>query len=136
MPAEFFISVRVYYDDTDAAGVVYHSNYLKYMERARTDWLRQAGFAQRELASEALFVVRRADVRFQRPARLDDMLEVSVHLAESGGARLEFVQDIRRKGVVLCDADIQVACLDPRNMKPVAVPPAIAARLPTGGQRP
>lgn len=107
------INIRVYYEDTDHGGVVYHANYLKYMERGRTEALRDLGFAQSELSrqEDIVFVVTRTDVRFLRPARFDDELVVITELVEARGARLGFKQQIQRQGEKLVEADIFVACM-------------------------
>ena len=94
---EFTWPIRVYYEDTDAAGVVYHSNYLKYMERARTEWLRKLGFSQEVLREETgnIIVVSEMDIKFVRPAKLDDMLEVNSVLIKVTGASFLFEQSIQ-----------------------------------------
>ncbi|MBI5611719.1 MAG: YbgC/FadM family acyl-CoA thioesterase, partial [Gammaproteobacteria bacterium] len=93
----FSISVRVYYEDTDAGGVVYYANYLKFMERARTEWLRGLGFEQDELSRTegVIFAVRAAQVEYLKPARFNDALEVTVELARRGAASINFKQEVR-----------------------------------------
>src|SRR5690606_30121145 len=112
---EFRWQVRVYYEDTDAAGLVYHGNYLKFMERARTEWLRAMGYTH-ELLRERhgiVFVVSEANVRFVRPARMDDHLTVHVTLERAGGASLDFLQYIENEsGGRICEATVRIACLD------------------------
>ncbi len=124
----FSISLRVYYEDTDAGGVVYYANYLKYMERARSDWLRALGFEQAELAAQkgVVFAVRSAQLEFIKPARLDDMVTVTAVVARRGGASLEFQHEIRRGEEILCRGEIKVACLHARDFVPVPIPEAIA----------
>ena len=116
--------VRVYYEDTDAGGVVYYANYLKFFERARTEWLRGFGLNQDRLAQEEglIFVVRRALLDFARPARLDDMLEVTVEPMKLARVYVDLVQEARCGTQMLARAEIRVACLNQRNFKPVAMP--------------
>jgi acyl-CoA thioester hydrolase len=130
---EFKWPVRVYYEDTDAAGLVYHGNYLKYMERARTEWLRALGHSQDQLKSDegVFFVVTRASMRFLKPARFDDLLEVRAALTGGGGASLSFAQAVcNAAGEPLCEAEVEVACLDAATMKPRRLPDAIRKELP------
>jgi len=106
--------VRVYYEDTDAGGVVYHANYLRFAERARTEMLRQAGIVQTALmASDGLgFIVRRCTVDFLKPARLDDALEVHTSVLSASGARLEAEQVVKRAGEDLARLTLEIACVD------------------------
>jgi acyl-CoA thioester hydrolase len=129
--APFAIPVRVYYEDTDAGGVVYYANYLRFLERARTEWLRSLGFEQKDLAREpgVLFVVAGVEVDFKRPARFDDALEVTVAIAERGRAGLTFAQEVRRGAERLVVAEVRVACVDAASFRPVALPPALLERL-------
>ncbi len=108
------LPVRVYYEDTDAGGVVYHANYLKYCERGRTDFLRLRGVHQSAM-KDAFFVVRRMNCDFLRPARLDDLLEVETRLAETGGARLVLDQRVNRDGTPIFQAQVTVALIDARG---------------------
>ncbi len=128
---EFVLPVRVYYEDTDAGGVVYHANYLKFMERARTEWLRSLGYEQDALREEQgiIFVVHSVELTFARPARFNDLLEASCRLASRGGATLNFEQQIRHEGAVLCRGRIKVACLDATTMRPRPMPAAIAESI-------
>jgi acyl-CoA thioester hydrolase len=121
---KFFWPVRVYYEDTDAGGVVYYANYLKFFERARTEWLRSLGLNQDRLAQEEglIFVVRRALLDFARPARLDDMLEVTVEPMKLARVYVDLAQEARCGTQVLARAEIRVACLNRRNFKPAAMP--------------
>ena len=116
--------VRVYYEDTDTGGVVYYANYLKFFERARTEWLRNFGLNQDKLALEEglIFVVRRALLDFVRPARLDDMLEVTVEPLKLAHVYVDLAQEARRGAQVLARAEVRVACLNRQNFKPVAMP--------------
>ncbi|MDG4595881.1 MAG: tol-pal system-associated acyl-CoA thioesterase [Candidatus Contendobacter sp.] len=112
----FVWPIRVYYEDTDSGGVVYYANYLKFMERARTEWLRARGFEQDALLRDRrlLFAVRSLDVDYRRPARLDDQLEVISQMARAGAASLTFAQLIQRadSAEALCEARVKVACID------------------------
>src|SRR5437660_6993218 len=111
MPSPFAITIRVYYEDTDIAGIVYHANYLKFMERARTEWLRRLGVEQDQLAREerVMFVVRSACVEFLKPARFNDAIEADVMLLECGGASMTFAQRLRRGETLLCEGEVRVA---------------------------
>lgn len=122
----FVWPVRVYYEDTDSGGVVYYANYLKFMERARTEWLRARGFEQDALLRDrqVLFAVRALSVDYHRPARFNDLLEVVSRIAEAGGASLTFVQSVRRADSteVLCGARVKVACIDAENFRARRLP--------------
>ena len=121
---------RVYFEDTDAGGIVYYVNYLKFMERARTERLRSLGFAQSQLAEEGLlFVVHSVSARYLAPAKLDDQLLVSAEVIELNRASLRFRQQVRRvaDGVVLCEGQFLVACVRADNFKPRAIPEALRA---------
>ena len=130
----FSWDVRVYYEDTDLGGVVYHANYLRFMERARTEWLRAAGFEQDVLRERhgVQFVVVDAELVFRRPARFNDTLKVSVEVREQGRASLLFHQDVRgAAGDVLCSGDVRVACIDANNFKPRPLPGELLTELAT-----
>ena len=131
MNAEFSVPVRVYYEDTDAGGVVYYANYLRFMERARTEWLRQLGFEQDELVRRdgVVFAVHRASVDFIKPARFNDLLDVTVRIARRGRASMTFVQSVRRGAQTLCQGEIKVACIDEASFVPRPLPAAVRARL-------
>lgn len=132
-PREFRLTVRVYYEDTDAAGIVYHANHLRFMERARTEWLRAVGFDQVALArAHGLgFVVRDAAIDWLKPARFDDLLEVVSHVTKCGRASLEFAQEMVRKAddEILCRARIRVGCVNLRRMAPMRMPDDIYSRI-------
>lgn len=115
---------RIYWEDTDAGGVVYYANYLRYMERCRTEWLRFLGVDQRRLRSERQlqFAVVNVVVDFLQPAILDDEVIVTAELERLGGATICFKQTIRRDDVKLTDATVRVACLDSGTLKPRAIP--------------
>ena len=125
--------VRVYYEDTDAGGVVYHAAYLRFMERARTEWLRALGFEQDRLRDDlgVLFVVRRMDIAFKVPARFNDVLTVNVELRGRGGASLDFAQTVVRDadGTLCCHAGVNVVCVDAQRMRPMRIPDDILQAL-------
>ena len=130
---DFIWPVRVYYEDTDAAGVVFYANYLKFMERARTEWLRSLGFEQTTLMHEhnVVFVVRSLAVEYLRPAVFNDALEITVTLTGTRGSLLEISQAVRRGQRVLVSGDVRVACVNTQSFKPVRIPPAILDKLAT-----
>ncbi len=123
--------VRVYFENTDAGGVVYHGEYLKFLERARTEWLRHLGFDHQALAREhrVAFVVSALAVDFARPARLDDTLAVSVRLESLGKVRCVFAQEIRRDEEVLVKAKVTVACVAGESFKPAEIPPGLRRKM-------
>jgi acyl-CoA thioester hydrolase len=124
--------VRVYYEDTDAAGIVYYANYLKFMERARTEWLRLHGFEQGALSRDhsVRFVVSRLTVRYLKPARLDDCLDVEVVVTRLGRAGFDMRQRvINEGGRPLCAGDVRIACLDAKRMKPCVIPTILLTEL-------
>lgn len=127
----FSLPVRVYYEDTDAAGVVYHASYLRFLERARTEFLRELGFEQGRLRQEVgvLFAVRRLEIRFLKPAYLDDLLLVTLSPCRSGRVRLDFEQEICRGESRLCTARVEVVCLDRERLRPVSIPEPIQEAL-------
>lgn len=131
---EFLWPIRVYYEDTDAAGVVFYANYLKFMERARTEWLRHLGYEQDRLRTEdgLVFVVTRVVLDFQRPARFNDLLSVSVRLSTRGRASLSLYQEVRdaqRQDLVYCRGEVKLACIDAGSFRPRAIPPRLIAEL-------
>ena len=127
----FALTVPVYYEDTDAAGVVYYANYLKFMERARTEWLAALGFplASVERDHGIVFVVRHVDIHFKRPARLNDRLDVTVEVLDRGASRLIARQEILRAGTVLTTARVTLACLARASFQPVRMPNALAGAM-------
>ena len=133
MSAEFSFPVRVYYEDTDAAGVVYYDNYLKFMERARTEWLATLGFplAAFEREHGVAFVVHRVEIDFVAPARLNDRLDVTVEPVDRGASRLVALQEVRRDGATLTRARVALACIDAARWKPARMPPPLLAALET-----
>jgi len=129
---DFRWPVRVYYEDTDAGALVYHSNYLKYMERARTEWLRGLGFDQSELAKQGvLFVVRRVEIDFHLPARFDDLLRVITRVEERRRASLLFRQKIFQENDerLLCGAQVLVAAIDAVSYRPRALPASLVQEM-------
>lgn len=127
----FSLPLRVYYEDTDFGGVVYYANYLRFFERARTEWLRSLGVEHGHLAREEglQFVVRRAEIDFLRGARLDDELSITVECAETRRTYLWLRQRALRGAEPMADARVQVACVRREDLKPAPIPAALAARL-------
>jgi acyl-CoA thioester hydrolase len=135
--------VRVYWEDTDAGGVVFYANYLKFFERGRTEWLRSLGVSQQGLRDDtgAIFIVTDTAVRYQQPARLDDVLEVTVCIVEAGKASLVIDQTAVRvnedsstndnAGTVLASGRIRIGCVDGGSFRPRRIPPEILERLLT-----
>lgn len=134
MTQVFSIPIRVYYEDTDTGNVVYYANYLKFMERARTEWLRALGFEQDELIRRegVLFAVRSARIEFLKPARFNDMLQVTAQINRRGKASLSFAQEIRRDGLTLCEGEVKVACLDAATFAPRPIPEGIGSKIEKG----
>jgi acyl-CoA thioester hydrolase len=123
-------TLRIYYEDTDAAGIVYYANYLRFLERGRTEFLRSLGHDQHALMQDGIaFAVRSVSIEYLKPAKLDDLLVVETAIASLGKAQLVFVQRIRRNGDLLLDAKIRVACIDPARGRPIAMPRTIHAQL-------
>ena len=137
MQPAFAWQTRVYYEDTDAGGVVYYANYLRFLERCRTEWMRALGFGQRDLAQRdgVLFVVAGAELQFLRSAILDDELTVGARLVERRASYVVFEQQAMRGSELLCRAKVKVACIDARTKKPTRLPAALASAL-AGAVRP
>jgi acyl-CoA thioester hydrolase len=131
MPSVFTWTVRVYYEDTDAGGIVYYANYLKFFERARTEWLRSLGIHQQALLDEeqAAFVVRSAAVEYLASARLDDEVTLSLTVEKLGRASVQFAQQARRGDTLLSTATVKVGCVDAQTMRPRALPDSAAAKM-------
>lgn len=135
----FAFPVRVYFEDTDAGGVVYYANYLKYLERCRTEWLRSVGFDQSELLRDPgiAFVVRSVNIEYLKPARLDDELQVELEVEKIGRAQIHFRQCIRRvapddkrtKADELIVGTIQIVCVNSALMKITSLPPLLRSKL-------
>ena len=123
--------IRVYYEDTDAAGVVYYANYLKYFERARTEWLRSLGFGQKALARDynVIFVVRAVNIKYLRPAQFDDELTVEAAIAEQPRASIVFTHALKRADETLATAQIHVTCVNTQTFRPVRIPEPILERI-------
>jgi acyl-CoA thioester hydrolase len=121
---QFSWPTRVYWEDTDAGGVVYHAQYLAFLERARTEWMRAQGHGQDRLRTQhdLVFAVRAMRIDFRLPARLDDALQVTVALRECRRASLVIAQSIRRDDTLLLDAEVRVAALSAESFKPVPIP--------------
>ena len=127
----FRFPIRVYYEDTDAAGVVYYANYLKFMERARTEWLEARGFplAAFEREHGVVFVVHRCEIDFRQPGRLNDALDVSVEPLKVGASTLKARQQVFRGADILTSASVTLACLDVTRWRPVRMPAALLKNL-------
>lgn len=128
---EFSWPVRVYYEDTDAGGVVFYANYLKFFERARTEMLRSYGFEQDQLIANdnVIFVVRSVSIDYLKPARFNEQILVSAKIIENKKTSLTFEQSITRQHDVLCSGNVRIACLDAQSMKPKLIPIAILEQL-------
>lgn len=126
----FRLPLRVYIEDTDAGGIVYYVNYLKFMERARTEWLRTLGYQHYALADQNFqFVVHSCMVRYHRSARVDDALEVTAQIHRLGKATLDFVQQVWRGDELLCEAEVRVASVSADQLKPSAMPGELYQRI-------
>ncbi|GDX59585.1 MAG: Acyl-CoA thioesterase YbgC [Nitrosomonadaceae bacterium] len=129
--AAFSLPVRVYYQDTDAGGVVYHSNYLNFMERARYEWLREMGFDIHSLVqvNKVIFMIRSLSIEYFKPALLDDSLQVSVKVKELGRSRLTLCQEVLRGQTLLAGAVVNAVCVGVDTLKPVSVPVPLRHKL-------
>ena len=129
--APFRHAIRVYWEDTDAGGIVFYANYLKFFERARTEWLRSLGVEQQAWRDEtgAMFIVSDTRVRFLRPARLDDLLDVDAALREAGRASLTIAQQAWRGTELLAEGDIRIGCVDARTLRPRRIPDTLLERI-------
>ncbi|HZZ09386.1 MAG TPA: tol-pal system-associated acyl-CoA thioesterase [Paraburkholderia sp.] len=130
----FTWSVRVYYEDTDAGGIVFYANYLKFFERARTEWLRACGVDQNRLVEEmgTIFIVRSTAVDYRAPARLDDVIKIVSRIERLGRASVDFAQEAWRDGTLLATGSIRVGCVDRTALRPAAIPPPVLAALRRG----
>lgn len=128
--------MRVYYQDTDAGGVVFHATYLHFLERARMEWMRARGFDARDLASrfKLVFIVRQIQIAYMKPALLDDLLAVSAAVEKLGRAQVTFVQEVRRNGEALMRATVNVACVAADSLKPLPFPEDIRLSLADGAK--
>jgi len=122
--------VRVYVEDTDAGGIVYYVNYLKYMERARTEWFRAQGFEKPALfRQDLMFIVHSLNISYRKPARLDDALTVTAQVIQPGRTFFVMAQRVFRGDELLCEAEVKVACVTRESVKPAAIPPDVRARI-------
>ena len=133
-PQIFDWPIRVYYEDTDAGGIVFYANYLKFFERARTEWLRACGIDQHKLIESdgVVFVVKRTAVDYSAPARLDDVVRVASRIERLGRASVDFHQEAWRDGVLLAAGDIRVASVDHSSFRPTGIPKAVLEGLKRG----
>lgn len=124
---KFVFPIRVFYEDTDAGGVVFYANYLKFCERARTEWLRKLGFDQSKLDSELglIFVVSETSLTYKKPAKLDDILSIHTEVESMGKASIVFSQDIYRENELLVKSKITVCCIKRDGFKPSAIPESV-----------
>ncbi|HEY8084420.1 MAG TPA: tol-pal system-associated acyl-CoA thioesterase [Methylophilaceae bacterium] len=127
----FSFPVRVYYEDTDAGGVVYHANYLMFFERARTEFLRHLGFSQSELKAKekVIFVVRSLQIKYLQPALFDELLEVVSSMQQQGRSAMLFEQALQRGDTTLTRANVEVVCVSTETFKPVAIPATILTKI-------
>ncbi len=130
-PAVFEHGLRVYWEDTDAGGVVFYANYLKYFERARTEWLRALGIEQQALRERcgAIFIVSDTALRYLRPARLDDWLRINVAVSEIRSASMRLTQQAWCASALLCEGQIRIGCVDAASFKPRRIPIEITSKL-------
>ena len=131
MPALFTWTVRVYYEDTDAGGIVFYANYLKFFERARTEWLRAAGVDQQALIERdgAAFVVKHASIDYHAPARLDDELTLTLRIEKLGRASVQFAQQAWKGEQLLVEAQVKVGCVDIATVRPRSLPGDVADKM-------
>jgi acyl-CoA thioester hydrolase len=129
--AAFEHLVRIYWEDTDAGGIVFYANYLKFFERARTEWLRHLGVEQQALrqATGGMFVVSETQVKYHRPAQLDDLLRVTARMGEAGRASLVIEQQAWRDTTLLCEGSIRIGWVDAASLKPARIPSSVLERL-------
>lgn len=125
--SKFSIKIRVYYEDTDAGGIVYNANYIKFLERARTEWLRSFSIEQDELMKQDVaFVVKHLDIDFVAPAKFNELIDVSCELKRAGAASIIFSQTVSdSSGRVLVEAEVKIACVSLSAMKPIAIPDSV-----------
>ncbi|OZI53417.1 tol-pal system-associated acyl-CoA thioesterase [Bordetella genomosp. 4] len=128
---EATFNIRVYYEDTDAGGVVFYANYLKFLERARTEWLRELGVQQSALVADEsrMFVVHSLDMSYRKPARLDDLITIRSRVTRVGRASIHFDQRAERDGELLAHGNIQICCVDAVHLRPAALPAVVRAKL-------
>jgi len=131
MPSVFTWPVRVYYEDTDAGGIVFYANYLKFFERARTEWLRATGIGQQDLiaSDNAGFVVKSATIDYHAPARLDDELTLTLTIEKLGRASVQFAQKAYKGDQLLVEASVKVGCVDLASVRPRSLPDHVADKM-------
>jgi acyl-CoA thioester hydrolase len=131
-PVVHRLPLRVYWEDTDAGGIVFYANYLKFFERARTEWLRALGVQQQAMRERtgAIFVVTHTSTHYRAPARLDDALEVTVAVRHTGRASLEVAQQAWRADTLLAEGEVRIGCVDAASLRPCRIPPDILELLP------
>ena len=129
----FSLPIRVYYQDTDAGGVVYHSTHLNFMERARYEWLRNMGFDVHELINihKLQFMVRSIEIEYFRPAILDDLLHINVNVIGMGRSRISIAQEIRRDQTRLVNDTVHVVCVSTESLRPIRIPPHLREKIET-----
>jgi acyl-CoA thioester hydrolase len=127
----FIWPIRVYYEDTDAGGVVFYANYLGFMERARTEWLRALGFEQPEMAEKdgVLFVVRAVNIEYLKPSRFNDSLQVTVEVVNVGGIRIRFLQQVLRGNEEIARAEVEVVCVGTDAFRPARMPDGLRTAI-------
>jgi len=127
----FRLAVRVYWEDTDAGGIVYYANYLKFLERARTEWLRTLGVQQQAMRETLglVFVVSELQLRLLRPSRLDDLLEVGAELREAGQASMRLGQQVWRGAELVAEAEVRIGCVDAASLRPRRIPSTLLQSL-------
>ncbi|MEE9303591.1 MAG: tol-pal system-associated acyl-CoA thioesterase [Thiotrichaceae bacterium] len=134
----YTLPIRIYYEDTDAGGIVYYANYLKFMERARTEWLRELGFEQDQLRDEygMIFVVRSVNIEYFKPALFNDLLNVTVSIAEIGKTSITCKQQVfkpdpesRSETALITEATIGLVCIDAKRFRPVGIPAVLRSSL-------
>jgi acyl-CoA thioester hydrolase len=129
----FQLPINLYFEDTDAMGIVYHANYIKYFERARTEWFRSAGLQHMELAALGVgFVTRKADIEWLTPLTMDDKIIATAQVSKMGNASAELEQTILRDGVIVCRAAVLMVCVDFVTKRPIAVPDAVRVMFTKG----
>ena len=131
MAQPFEWPVRVYYEDTDAAGVVYYANYLKFMERARTEWLRALGFEQTQIAERhgVVFVVRSLEIEYVRASRFNDTLRVSVELIKVGAGHIDLAQRVMKDDELIAGGKVKIVCVEARSFRVMRIPQPLAIKM-------
>lgn len=134
MPTGFTWTIRVYYEDTDAGGIVFYVNYLKFFERARTEWLRALGVNQHQMLEQhgVMFVVKNASIDYHAPAKLDDVITLTLSIEKLGRASVQFVQQASNGLHLLASARVKVGCVGRADLKPRPLPDAVAAKMRAG----